>query len=291
MSVIAIKNLQVVYIWLDNLKMKLILLVCLAFSCSYTLDAQRLALSTQSDSVIYYYYEGWRQVMDEGDYTASEKMYRKMMNFDPNFLVGLSLLGRITHDLNERQYIEQTLEKRKQEVTGNERLLLDDYIELVKLTNLREVDPEKAKEQFQIAFATSERNLKTIVHQYPDEIYYCAEYIEVLQHNYGARKALDTLYHLLSPKQQSEPFLLGYAANMEAEDGNFKVALLKADLLATKFKVKQSPKPYVVYGDIYFKMKKYKKANKFIQQALKLDPGNIDAQRLEKKIKEVKNFK
>jgi len=31
-------------------------------------------------------------------------------------------------------------------------------------------------------------------------------------------------------------------------------------------------------------MKKYKKSNKYIQQALKLDPGNIDAQRLEKKI-------
>lgn len=274
-----------------TLIMKLILIACFTFAYGGLLRAQRLTLSAQSDSAFYYYYEGWRQVMDEGDYTASEKMYRKMMSFDPDFLVGLSLLGRITRDLKERQHIEQTLEERKQEVIGDERLLLDNYIELVKLTNLREIDPEKAKEQLQIAFATSERNLKTIVHQYPDDIYYRAEYIEVLQHNYGPRQALDTLYHLLTPKQQNEPFLLGYAANMEAEAGDFKTALLKADLLATKFKGKQSPKPYVVYGDINFKMKKLKKANKFIQQALKLDPGNIDAQRLEKKIKEGKNFK
>ncbi len=270
------------------MKMNLILFASLTFCCNH-LAAQRLSLSTQSDSAIYYYYEGWRQVMDEGDYTASEKMYRKMMTFDSDFLVGLSLLGRITRSLNERQEIEQTLETRKQEVQSDERLLLDNYIGLVKLTNLREVDPEKAKEQLQVAFATSDRNLKKIVHQYPDEIYYRAEYIEVLQHNYGPRQALDTLYYLLTPQQQNKPFLLGYAANMEAESGNYKVALLKADLLAANFKDKQSPKPYVVYGDIYFKMKKYKKADKFIQQALKLDPGNIDAQRLENKIEKAKN--
>jgi tetratricopeptide (TPR) repeat protein len=270
------------------MKMNLILFASLTFCCN-NLAAQRLSLSTQSDSAIYYYYEGWRQVMDEGDYTASEKMYRKMMTFDPDFLVGLSLLGRITRSLNERQEIEQTLETRKQEVQSDERLLLDNYIGLVKVTNLREVDPEKAKDQLQIAFATSEKNLKIIVRKYPDEIYYRAEYIEVLQHNYGPRQALDTLYHLLSPQQQNEPFLLGYAANMEAESGNYKVALLKADLLAANFKDKQSPKPYVVYGDIYFKMKKYKKADKFIQQGLKLDPGNIDAQRLENKIEKAKN--
>ena len=146
------------------MKMNLILFASLTFCCNH-LAAQRLSLSTQSDSAIYYYYEGWRQVMDEGDYTASEKMYRKMMTFDSDFLVGLSLLGRITRSLNERQEIEQTLETRKQEVQSDERLLLDNYIGLVKLTNLREVDPEKAKEQLQVAFATSDRNLKKIVHQ------------------------------------------------------------------------------------------------------------------------------
>lgn len=268
------------------MKVKLILLFCLTISGGYQIDAQRLALTTQSDSAIYYYYEGWKQVMDEGDYTASEKMYRKMMSFDRDFLVGLSLLGRITRDLKERQQIEEILEARKKEIVGDERLLLDDYIELVKLTNLREVDPERAKEQLQLAFTTSEKNLKSIVHQYPEEIYYRAEYIEVLQHNYGPRPALDTLYNLLTPKQQNEPFLIGYAANMEAEAGNFKTALQKAKLLTKKFNNKQSPKPLVVYGDIYFKMKKYKKSKKYIQQALKLDPGNIDAQRLEKKITE-----
>lgn len=95
--------------------------------------------------------------MDVGNYTACEVAYRKMMSFDKGFLVGLSLLGRITGDLKERQEIEQTLEKRKVELTGDERLLLDNYIELVKLTNLRETDPETAKVQLEKVFTSGEK--------------------------------------------------------------------------------------------------------------------------------------
>ncbi|MFZ1807430.1 MAG: tetratricopeptide repeat protein [Cyclobacteriaceae bacterium] len=246
--------------------------------------SQHLKLSTSSDSATYYYYEGWRQVMDVGNYTASEVAYRKMMSFDSDFLIGLSLLGRITGDLSERQDIERTLENRKTELSGDERLLLDNYIELVKLTNLREADPEAAKVQLEKAFASGEENLNTLVHRYPDEIYYKAEYIEVLHRNHGPQRALDSLYSLASKEQQQEPFLLGYAANMEAEAGNFENALDKAAVLAKQIKDKQSPKPHVVYSDIYFKMGKFEKAKKYVQAALKLDPGNIDAQRLEKKI-------
>jgi len=227
--------------------------------------------------------------MDVGNYTASEVAYRKMMSFDKDFLVGLSLLGRITGDLSERQDIERTLENRKQELDGDERLLLDNYIELVKLTNLRETDPEAAKIQLEKAFASGEENLNVLVHQYPDEIYYKAEYIEVLHRNHGPQVALDSLYSLASMHQQQEPFLLGYAANMEAEAGNFENALDKAAVLANQIKDKQSPKPHVVYSDIYYKMGKFDKAKKYVQSALKLDPGNIDAQRLEKKITESLN--
>ncbi|HNP96680.1 MAG TPA: hypothetical protein PKJ63_13665, partial [Cyclobacteriaceae bacterium] len=157
---------------------------------SASTSAQRLSLSTPSDSAMHFYYEGWRQVMDEGNYTASENAYRKMMTFDPSFLVGLSLLGRITRDLNERQEIEATLIKRREEISGDERLLLDNYIALVKLTNLRETDPEEARQQLATIFQSNEKNLRKLVHTYPDEVYHKSEYIEVLHRNYGAAAAL-----------------------------------------------------------------------------------------------------
>ncbi len=263
-------------------------LTIICIFCGFTAHSQKLQLSTPSDSALFYYYEGWRQVMDEGDYTASEKAYRKMMSFDPEFIVGLSLLGRITRNLQERLEIEGTLHVKKAKVVGDERILLDNYIELVKLTNLRETDSVAAKVQLDKVFETGEKNMRTVAHRYPDEIYYKAEYIEVLHRNHGPRVALDSLEMLLSEQQKKKPFLIGYAAHMEAEAGAFEKALAKAKILDHHFKGSNSPKPFVVYSDIYYQMGKLAQAERYVTKALALDPGNIDAQRLEKKIKDGK---
>lgn len=270
---------------MSRFKMIVFLLVSL-----HTAQAQQLKLSTSSDSAMHYYHEGWRQVMDVGNYSQSEIAYRKMMDFDPDFLIGLSLLGRITKDLTERQQIEKQLAKRKGELNGDERILLNTFIELVKLTNLRESNPDDAKLQMERAFKTGEQNLGHLVHRYPDEIYYKAEYIEVLHHNHGPQTALDTLYTLASYKQQNKPFLLGYAASLEAEAGHYEKALSKADLLSTIMD-KQSPKPFVVHGDIYYKMGNFDEASDCVKKALKLDPGNLDAQRLMAKVNNELNKK
>ncbi|MEQ9592008.1 MAG: hypothetical protein RLN86_05385 [Cyclobacteriaceae bacterium] len=269
-----------------NLVLRILTPTLLLLAIAPTAQSQKLKLSTSSDSAIYYYYEGWRQVMDVADYTASEKAYRKMMRFDEKFLLGLSLLGRITRDLEERLDIEKQLDSRKHELIGHERLLLDDYIELVKLTNLRETDPEAAEKQLEKAFQTSEQNLGIIVPAYPDEIYYKAEYIEVLHRNYGPQRALDSLYKIASIVQQNEPFLLGYAAHMEAEAKNFDNALAKASELVKRTTNESSPKPHVVYGDVYFEMGNLAESQVHIDKALALDSGNIDALRLKKKIDE-----
>lgn len=247
---------------------------------------QTLTLSSKSDSARYYYYEGWRQVMDEGNYTASEKAYRKMMDHDPNFLVGLSLLGRITRDLSERTKIEKTLEQRKQEISGDERLLLDNYIELVRLTNLRETNPKKASVLVDNIFSSGEKKLAKIIHTYPDETYYKAEYIEVIHRNHGPQAALDSLDLLAANDEQQLPFLLGYAVQLYAELSEFEIAIGKANQLEALFEGKVSPKPHAVSADLYFKMGELDEAESAVDKALEIDPGNIDAQRLKKKINE-----
>jgi len=270
-----------------NLSFRYCIASCFVF-ISMAASSQRLPLSTQSDSAKYYYHEGWRQVMDIGNYTRSEAAYRKMMTFDNHFLVGLSLLARITGDLNERQHIERQLEERKTELIGDERLLLNNYIELVKLTNLRETDPEAARGQVIKTLKANEANLKILIHGYPDEIYYKAEYIELIHHIYGAQQALDSIYQLASSSQQKQPFLLGYAAQLEAEKGNFQNALNKAQQLSEQTRDKTSPKPFVVYSNIYLRMGDLKRARKYIDHALRRDPGNLDAQRQKKSILEGK---
>jgi tetratricopeptide (TPR) repeat protein len=254
------------------------------FLISNIANSQMLRLSTTSDSALYYYYEGWRHVMDRGDYTSSEYAYRKMLSYDPDFLVGMSLLGRITRDLNEREEIESLLEQKKNLIRGDESKLLENYFALVKFTNLRETDPLNATSYLKSALSLIEVNLRQIVHTYPGEVYYLAEYIEVLHRNYGASVALDSLHHLSDKSHKQNPFLIGYTAHLEAELGMFTSALKRAKMLEKKFKNDIAPKPFVVYADIYFVMGKKEEARKYVDRALDLDPGNIDAQRLKKKI-------
>ncbi|MEK6781025.1 MAG: hypothetical protein AABY93_04935 [Bacteroidota bacterium] len=61
------------------MKASLALLVILIVS-GHSFTAQKLKLSTFSDSCLYYCYTGSKFVMDDGDYTTTEKAYRTQMD-------------------------------------------------------------------------------------------------------------------------------------------------------------------------------------------------------------------
>lgn len=252
---------------------------------SLPLAGQQLPLSTTSDSCLYYYYQGWEMVMDHGNYTASEVAYRKAVSFDPDFLVGQSLLGRISSDLEEREAILAKIKAREHMVTGDEKLLLDVFTELLQLMIIREKNPEAAGAQLKKALNRGEENLGIIAHQYPDDIYYKAEYIEVINYNHGPQAALDSLQALATEAQLDNPFLLGFSAILEAELGQYESALKKSVKLDRIFKGRQAPKPHVVYASVYHKRGKIKRAQRYVKKALAIDPGCLDAQRLQRVIR------
>lgn len=246
--------------------------------------AQELPLSTTSDSARYYYYQGWENVMDLGHYSNSAIAFQKCVEKDPNFLIGQCLYGRISSDLVEQEAIYNLIEEEKSSLEGAEYQLLEVFHSLLKLMILRQKDPSKTKDQLVSALKLGEKNFRQIVQQYPAEIYYKAEYIEMLNYNHGPAVALDSLAVLATIKEQQNPFLLGYAAMMEATLGQFESALKKAHQLAIQYTGKVVPKPYVVYGDIYLKQGLYEQAKENIEIALAIDSGNIDAQRLKEKL-------
>ncbi|MEL7002385.1 MAG: hypothetical protein AAFN93_06575 [Bacteroidota bacterium] len=263
--------------------MKHILLAVLT-ALATDIIAQKLPLSTQSDSAQYYYYLGWEKVMDDGDYTGSANAFRKMASHDDQFLVGLTLLGRISDDLDEQKGIKEKVESEKNELPKDERRLLDVFNELLELMIVRISDPDQAGGQIKIALDLGEQNFRYISNRYPDDIYYKCEYIEILNYNHGPKIALDSLYTLASKDERDLPFLLGYAAMMEADLGNYELATKKAKQLQENLKSKRVPKPHVVWADIYLKMGKMEEAKKHVEMALEIDPGNIDAQRLSARI-------
>jgi tetratricopeptide (TPR) repeat protein len=244
-------------------------------------SAQKIKLSTSSTSLDFYY-QGWEQVMDRGNYSASEDMYRQMMKADPSFLVGATLLGRISTNLSEQQRLLKMVESNLEKISGDERRLLDVYLELHRLMIMRQTEPEKATVQVKKALGLAYEYLPDLALRYPEDVYHVSEYIEVINYIDGPETALNKLDSL---PQELPVFLVGYKAHLLALMDRFDEAMVIAEKLMMEHEV--HPKPWVVTGDILVEMEAFDKAKPYIEKALQLDPKNVDAQRLKTRIEEV----
>lgn len=258
-----------------------LLLLCL--SCDSSGDKE-LAYSTSSEKALEAFRKGWVQIMDEGRYGAAEDSYRNVLEYDPDFLVGKSVLARLTLDLEERLAFEKELFDKKDEVQGDERMVLDVYRALVRYTNLRDQGAPQAGKVLNEALQTAENNLRYIVHKYPKETYLKAEYIEFLHSRYGAKQALDSLATLLLPAQKMNPFMMGVSAGMHAELDEFDIAIKQANALEEIINDSTQPKPYVVYAYIYLQKRDFQLAKINADKANELDPLNLDASRIKERI-------
>lgn len=262
------------------------LMILLSFACTKEQNSTstHMVYSTSSDSTMYYYNLGWQQIMDYGDYSKAEDSYRKALTFDDEFLVGKSVLARLTKDLDERLALFEELEKKKDLIVGEERKVLDVYIALTKFTNLRQQKSEQAQNALEEARQLGELNFRTVVYKYWDEVYLKSEYIEMLHSNYGAKQTLDSMDVLISQDQLTNPFLLGYKAILKAEIEEYDEAILLAQQLAKQLDGLAIAKPDAILADIYFKMEDFDTAKIHADKANKIDPNNLDASRLKVKI-------
>lgn len=107
---------------------KFILLIFLLLSivaCESNNNYNSFDYGTKSDSARFYYLNGFHEILDNGRWTESEKSYRKALEFDPNFMLGKSLVGRITRNVTERERLLEELQKIKDKANTDEKLLLD----------------------------------------------------------------------------------------------------------------------------------------------------------------------
>jgi len=263
------------------------LALIVVFSCKTDTKKNNTHLEySTSENALKHYRKGWIRIMDEGHYGDAEVSYRRALELDSTFLVGKSVLARLTLDLNERIQLYQELQKKKGNIYGDERLVLDVYTALVYYTNLRDQGASETKIALQEALKIGEENLRKIIHKYPEEVYLKAEYFEILHSIYGPRQALDSLHMLSTISQKENPFLLGFAASMHAELGDYGLAMKKANRLLEVVNDSMLPKTYAVLADIYFKMGSLKIAKSNADRATKIDFRNLDASRLKKKIDE-----
>lgn len=247
-----------------------------------TLCGQRLSLSTESDSALFYYDLAWDCVLNKGDYTGSELAFRKMAAFDPDFLVGQSLLGRISTEPVEQRRIYDEIENERLGLPSDEDKLLDVFQALLMIRILRNEAPDKAPTQVKHALEMGKENLGYLGKKYTDEVWYQAEFIESVNYIDGPQAALDSLETL--DQEPLIPFLIGYKASLLIKRGDKEAAMRLSDQLFLIYPDGNIPKPFMVKADVYEQMGEKELAKSFLEKALSLDPGNIDGQRMKKRL-------
>lgn len=264
----------------------IILIGLLLNSCVQNSETSRFTYGTQNKEAHLLFDQGWQQIMDRGEWTQSEVSYRKAVALDPDFLIANSLVGRLTKDLEERDAIYKMLEAKKENLTPDERLLLEVYMASMELLTIRDKNQKFPEGFIDHYYALSENNFRTFVHKYPEEDYVKAEYIEIIHAIYGPLQAIDSLHKLATSRQREIPFYISYEAIMNAELGNYEVALKQADYLRTKLDNPNLSSPYALYADIYYKMDSLQLAKEHIDTAVRIEPKHIIAQRLKKRVEE-----
>jgi len=206
----------------------LLILSCIIFSCQKENVPNRYNFGTENDSALYYYNKGWQYILDTGEWTKSEEAYRKALTFDTDFILGQGIVGKITTNLQERLTILKELESKKDQVSNDERLLLDDLMLVLELFNSRDQNIKLDNAFIKNFYESSEKGMRTFIHKYPNESYIKAEYIEVLHANHGAQTALDSIDVLTTSEQKDLPFFISYSAFLESELGNYKKSISKS---------------------------------------------------------------
>ncbi len=260
------------------------LLVCSCTSDLPPVEVAPLSYSTGSDSTRYYYDLGWQQILDEGYYGPAEVSYRKALSFDTSFLLGQSVLARLTLDTTERRSLYESIKNGRSLLQGAEGQLLDVFTALTDYTIRRAEDREAAKAKRAGVLLLAEETLRGIRKQNPHITYIESEYIEFLHANHGAALALDSLVIFRKESKRDNPFLVGYQAQLLAELGRFDEALSIARDLESYYQLLQVPKPAVVFAHLYFGMDSLSTAKYYIDQAVALDDRNLEATRLQTEI-------
>ncbi|MEM8895499.1 MAG: hypothetical protein AAGC88_13035 [Bacteroidota bacterium] len=243
-----------------------------------TAHSQTLPLSTNSDSAKYFYYQGWDEVMNNGNYAASEVAFRNMYACDSSFVLGQALLGRISDKAEEQKALIQSIESNLDSANSDEQLVLKLFVELIK----RRVDQGSLTMDELSDLAIN--NLGTISRTYPNEDYYFAEYIEWINNKSGAQAALDSINSLATAAHHIMPFMIGFKVHLHLELKQFDHAQIYLNQLENLIGGKAVAKMSTLQAEYYIARGNDAKALKLIQDTERLDPKNLETPRLRQKI-------
>lgn len=254
-----------------------LVLITILTSCSKSESVLIPDYGTKVDSARYHFLKGWEEILDNGRWTESELAFRKASALDPDWLLGKSMIGRITRNLEERQQLYTELEARKNEASPDERILLDVNLLSMKSANNRGLGIANTPEENKLRAALAEKNFGAFARKYPSDDYFKAEYIEFLHAIHGAQVALDSLNVLATPVQKQLGFYLSYSADLELELGNIERAMALSMILEEKFTDPSYLSPLMLKANIYIAFDSLQKASDLVDRVVKADSNHMIA--------------
>ena len=263
------------------------MLVLAIYSCQQERENVDYDYDTASDSARHYFHLGWQEIMDNGRWTESEAAFRKASNFDPDWLLGKSLVGRITRNTQERERILAELESLKHKAHPDESVLLDCNLMAIQAYNNRDrdiIDKEFNKSRMILG----EDHYGRFQRKYPMDNYHKAEYIEFIHHNRGPQTALDSMYALALPNQLELGFYQRYAALLHLELGQMDEAIRLSKALNDNPAYASMPSSLILQANILMRQDSTSKALRLTKQVIDMDSNHLGAIGLKRSIESMR---
>jgi outer membrane PBP1 activator LpoA protein len=252
-------------------------LVVLATACHTQPNTASFDYGTQNEAARTYFFKGFEEILDNGRWTASEAAFRKAVELDPDWMLGKSLVGRITQNLEERQELLKEIELKKEQTGEYERLLLDVNIRSLKAANNRDQGIKNSEKFVKSRNQLAERNFGRISRKFPKDNYFKAEYIEYLHHNYGAQVALDSLNAMATNAQMKLGFYISYSATLALELGNMEKALSLSSVLDETLNDPSFTSPLLLKAQVYLAQDSLLKAKEYVDKVVQMDSNHLIA--------------
>ncbi|MBO3697928.1 hypothetical protein [Roseivirga sp. E12] len=261
-------------------------IVGLTFSCGKSKAVVMPDYGTEIDSARHYFLKGWEEILDNGRWTESEIAFRKASALDPDWLLGKSMIGRITRNLEERQTLFAELDANKDKANEDERLLLDVNLLSMQSANNRGLGIPNSPEANRKRVELAERNFGKFVRKYPTDNYFKAEYIEFLHAIHGPRVALDSLALLATSEQKQLGFFISYAGDLELELGHTERAMALSMILDEKLTDPSYLSPLMLKANIYIAFDSLQKASDLVDRVVAADSNHMIALGMQARLKQ-----
>jgi len=230
------------------------------------------------------YRQGWAEILENGRWTDSERLYRKVVAAAPDCLIAKSVLARITIDADERESLIEDIQSNIDKVDVHDRWLLDPYLKTLLLINARDTGQSLGEGFRDDLTSMAVRNYRAFLDEYPGEWAVRIEYIEWIHAAQGPQGALEAIGEMSSEGLSDNLRLSYFPAYFHAELGEYSQAIELAQAFVQQLGPGDWPQEHYITAFIDYQRGQYSAAAESIKHALQLDPRHLIAERLSKKI-------